>query len=282
MIIFVFLAISAALIPLGESMPDMTVSIKDYSAPEGETVDIYIDVKDTETVGSMDITIEFDPMILNLEEVLKGDLTDDGIVEHNVKDGVMKIIVNVLEGFSGSGTVASLRFMVTGTPGSSCELTLTNVEANHAETFVDIILSTEDGSLLVKPPKMESSISCSAAPRELKVGETVEVTGALEPVKEGITVTIKFNRPDGTESSKITATQSDGTYELLYSPESEGDWTVSSSWEGDTSHSGAVSQSVSFSVEEESGDGGIPGFPYESILLGLLVGIVILWLIQRK
>ena len=57
MIIFVFLAISAALIPLGESMPDMTVSIKDYSAPEGETVDIYVDVKDAENVGSMDITI---------------------------------------------------------------------------------------------------------------------------------------------------------------------------------------------------------------------------------
>jgi hypothetical protein len=28
--------------------------------------------------------------------------------------------------------------------------------------------------------------------------------------------------------------------------------------------------------------GGIPGFPYESIIIGLIIGAIILWTIQRK
>jgi len=34
--------------------------------------------------------------------------------------------------------------------------------------------------------------------------------------------------------------------------------------------------------EEPSGGGGIPGFPYESIILGLVAGVVILWMMQRR
>jgi len=37
-------------------------------------------------------------------------------------------------------------------------------------------------------------------------------------------------------------------------------------------------QSGSFTVKR----GGIPGFPYNSIVLGLVVGVLVLWLIQRR
>ena len=274
---FVFLTIIVLLAPFGYSSPETTVSIADYSEAKGETVYVYVEVSEAEMVGSMDITIVYDPIILELEEVSKSDLTDHGIVEYNVEGGAVKVLVNVLDGFSGSGKVASLMFVVVGDVGSSCEVSLTNVEANHAETFVDILLSIENGSFLVKPPKISSSITCSASPVELVVEETVTVTGSLEPAKEGITVTIEFNKPDGTKSSMTTTTSADGAFELEYSPDSVGDWTVASSWEGDSSHSGAASQPASFTVEEASGGGGIPGFPYESILLGIIVGILILW-----
>lgn len=39
---------------------------------------------------------------------------------------------------------------------------------------------------------------------------------------------------------------------------------------------------VTESEDEPSGGGGIPGFPYETIILGLISGVVILWLLQRR
>jgi desulfoferrodoxin (superoxide reductase-like protein) len=41
--------------------------------------------------------------------------------------------------------------------------------------------------------------------------------------------------------------------------------------------------SWTFEEKEEEGEGGgIPGFPYESVLLGVLLGGLILWTLQRK
>lgn len=34
--------------------------------------------------------------------------------------------------------------------------------------------------------------------------------------------------------------------------------------------------------EEEEGGGGIPGFPYESILIGIVIGLMMLWKLQRR
>ncbi len=54
-----------------------------------------------------------------------------------------------------------------------------------------------------------------------------------------------------------------------------------SSWEGTFEYKGATNQVASFKVEEKP-MGGIPGFPYESIMLGLLLGAFVLWMLQRR
>jgi hypothetical protein len=44
----------------------------------------------------------------------------------------------------------------------------------------------------------------------------------------------------------------------------------------------AVTTEIKPASEEKKPSGGIPGFPYESIILGLVVGAFVLWLLQRK
>jgi len=46
---------------------------------------------------------------------------------------------------------------------------------------------------------------------------------------------------------------------------------------------GTVELNVTLDLAQSSGGGGgIPGFPYESIVIGLVIGAAALWILQRR
>jgi len=248
--VLLFLLLALILSPLPSCMAaGMEVSIGDYTGRQGETVDVPIKVSEAENVGSMDITLEFDPSVLALEDVKRGTLTQKSIVEYNAKPGLVKILINDLEGFTGSGSVAVVKFKVVGAAGSLSGLNLKSVEANDADTFVDKLLNVESGSFRVKAERAASSLSCTVSPLKLKVGETVTVSGLLTPGREAA-ITLTFTKPDGSKIEETITSKPDGSYSYTYSPDVEGSWRVKASWPGSENYKEASSPPASFTVEK--------------------------------
>jgi len=77
-----------------------------------------------------------------------------------------------------------------------------------------------------------------------------------------------------------------GAYTHSFEPDEVGSWRVQASWEGDLGHDPSTSVERTFVVEQvaedPSGGGGIPGFPVETIILGLAVGLVLIILSKRR
>lgn len=152
-------------------------------------------------------------------------------------------------------------------------------------------LAQECQSKISRGDKAESAISLSASPEELTAGEDqATVRGELShasdmPIPLTVSwpnpaVTLRYAKPDGSTLTKTVIAGSDGVFEDTFTPDEEGEWTVSSSWEGSEDYVGSTSPSVTLNVAKAAS--GVPGFPYESILVGLVVTVLAIWLIQRK
>lgn len=100
-------------------------------------------------------------------------------------------------------------------------------------------------------PKGSSSISCSASPSVSTLGEGMTVSGSISP-SHAASITISFVYPSGSTITRTTTSSSDGSYSLLFIPDSEGSWRVKASWSGDSDHEGAESPWASFTVVRPS------------------------------
>ncbi len=148
----------------------------------------------------------------------------------------------------------------------------------HCEVF------SEDDSLIYFVGEwwgwevIDSTISCDVQPGQVEEGGTVSVSGRIEPPVEGAHVTLNFIDPDDFHSVEVTTTDGEGSFEYIFEPPEAGYWSVESSWEGDAGHTASGSGEEVLQVQEmaEPDDGGgIPGFPWESLLMGLLLGIIV-------
>ena len=86
--------------------------------------------------------------------------------------------------------------------------------------------------------------------------------------------------------NRTVETGPDGAFGGTFQLSDMGQWSVEASWEGDPGHLASASQPQEFTVVEAdpatrtgSGEGsgvGIPGFPFESVMIGLLTGASII------
>ena len=79
---------------------------------------------------------------------------------------------------------------------------------------------------------------------------------------------------------RTITTKTNGTFDHSFEPDSDGDWSVIASWEGDELHESTISTNMTFEVMKVQK--GIPGFPYESVLIGVICAFMTLWLLQKK
>jgi len=179
----------------------------------------------------------------------------------------------------------------TGTPPFVSALTIdvsTRVSPGTYPVEIDATDGTKTRSVTATlsvetTPKQKSSLTMSASTQNGKI----TVSGSLTPPVDGAQVTLVYNGPRGAAATHIVTVQSDGSFEDTYSPDEFGDWTVKASWPGNDDYETTTSQPASLTVEESAFDiskilSGIPGFPIESILIGLLGGIVAVTLIRRR
>lgn len=114
-------------------------------------------------------------------------------------------------------------------------------------------------------PKASSSISCSTSSSSIVSGESITVSGSISPLHAGKTVTLTYERPDGSKREVSMESKTDGSFEDSFIPENTGLWKVTATWEGDDDHEGTTSTAVTFSVEEKP--------PIISLGLGVVVVI---------
>jgi len=100
--------------------------------------------------------------------------------------------------------------------------------------------------------KIATELSCSVSKSAIIEGDSIVVSGSLRATLSGKTVTLTYRRPDGSTLNRAVTTGSDGSYSDSYTPDATGSWSVAASWEGDSTHSGAISLSKSFSVTPKS------------------------------
>lgn len=84
----------------------------------------------------------------------------------------------------------------------------------------------------------ETTLSVSTAPNSVDVGETVRVTGNIQPAVDNAKVNLAFQRPDGTKLNEAVLTRIDGTFNYSYEPKIAGLWTVNASWLGNDKNVG--------------------------------------------
>ena len=134
----------------GVSAADMAVSIADVSGASGSSIDIPILVKDAQNLGSVDISVTYDPSVLNVISVEKGSANKGMISSKTDVPGVVSIGIVDAAGITGSGDIAVMRCKIVGAAITVSPLTITSVKAYDAKTFNDIKTIKSSGTLTVK------------------------------------------------------------------------------------------------------------------------------------
>ena len=121
----------------------LTITISDASGYIGEGAEVPVNIKDAADVGSIDLTILYDPTVLNISKVEKGDLVK-GMLSSNIEnEGIISIGIADSNGISGDGEIVKLTFDVIG--NGSAPITLQNAKAYDVNTHADIEVSVENG-----------------------------------------------------------------------------------------------------------------------------------------
>ena len=124
---------------------------------------------------------------------------------------------------------------------------------------------------------LSSFLSCTVSKSTVTFGDSVTVSGSVQPKVQDIEFTLSITASDGSQAIEVL-TSNDGSYSYTFAPDALGDWSAQVSWGGDLGHSESESDTISFTVvEAETGGGGIPGFPVSSVVLG-----VSLFLLARR
>ncbi len=131
--------------------------------------------------------------------------------------------------------------------------------------------------------KLETTLTCEVNESTVYETTTVTVTGSVEPnVADGeIQLTVK--NPDGSEET-YEVPIAGGGYSQEIDIDTVGEWEIQAYFEGDAGHLEASSQSsvtrAEAPPEPDDKNGGIPGFPVLSLLIGasLLVSLNKRWI----
>jgi len=105
-------------------------------------------------------------------------------------------------------------------------------------------------------PKISTTIFCVIS-SEAIVGNSVNISGAIEPVIIEKNVTLTYIKPDGSSLTRNITLGLDGSFYDSIIPIESGYWGVKASWEGDPTYRDSTSDSVEFTVVEPTPTGNL-------------------------
>lgn len=98
--------------------------------------------------------------------------------------------------------------------------------------------------------KIRTQISCLVTKSQITLGQNLATYGYFIPALEGLNVMLTYRKPTGAPIVRYVLTDSGGLYnDTSFTPQEAGSWNVTASWEGDETHTSALSPLTRFQVE---------------------------------
>jgi len=129
---------------------------------------------------------------------------------------------------------------------------------------------------------LSSTISITLSSTSVTVGSDVTISGTIDPVRPGVTVTIESRSTGGTWSTLATrTTDSNSNYSYTWTPQTAGTYEIRARWEGDTETEGDVSDAKTLTVK---GAAGIDPYILAAIavVIIIVIAIVVYFVKMRK
>lgn len=148
-------ALAAAPLLRAQAAGATTVTVRAAStrAAAGQSVSIPIDLRGARDIGAMHLELVFDAAILQPDTVERGALLGGGnaLMESNTSyPGRVVISLISLQGISGDGTVAMVRFRVLGKGGQQSALRFESSRAWERTNHIDVVVNEEAGQVTVQ------------------------------------------------------------------------------------------------------------------------------------
>jgi PKD repeat protein len=131
---------------------------------------------------------------------------------------------------------------------------ITNHTYTIAGTYIVTLNATDNDGLtnivpardVISVGKLNSTISISASPTTLTIGENTTINGTVTPTREGAAVTIWYRYlGEGTWSDlTVIAANENSTYSYAWTPSEPGTYELKTSWLGDENTFGAESSTI--------------------------------------
>jgi hypothetical protein len=108
---------------------------------------IPINLQNAKNVGSISLTVSYDPQVINIIEIKPGEIAGNAILEFNI-DQPGKAVIGIIDsnGITGTGSVALLGFNIIDGNGI-ISINLDSIELYDAANLVDIPLRVSGGSI---------------------------------------------------------------------------------------------------------------------------------------
>jgi hypothetical protein len=140
-------------------------------------------------------------------------------------------------------------------------------------------------TVLVTVSKILTTLSYSVSSSSITEGDSVTVSGVIDPAVSDKTVTLTIKKPDGSTLNRTVTTGSDGSFNDSYRPDVLGHWSITASWNGDSTHAGASSSEKSFELKSKL-ELELGLSPFMMLIVGnaaaaIAIIAVVAWLIMR-
>jgi len=125
--------------------------LKKKSATATGDLKVSIDARNASNLGSLELTLTYDPNVIKAISVEKGSLAPNASLEYSV-DKPGKIWLGMVDagGINGSGTLATVNLDVTGSGDASSALNFEKVAANRSTNLMEVITQDTPGNVKIK------------------------------------------------------------------------------------------------------------------------------------
>jgi hypothetical protein len=107
--------------------PTYLAFISNYYASPGQSINIPVNLDNVKGIAGIKIYVNYNPHILQLQNVTKTTLTNSFTLNYDSSPGVVKIALSAAQDLpAGLGDVANIEFKVIGSTGQSTALTISN------------------------------------------------------------------------------------------------------------------------------------------------------------
>jgi len=209
------------------STPEAVVKVESKELSKGSTASVAVIVENIPSnggLGAYDIKITFNPSVIQVLDVVGGSSPFDKITAKNINnaEGWVRFnhFITATQGPTGSITIAYLKIKAIGEPGTSTNLKVQVISLVDAKTGDEIPRTTSPGIIKIKVEviKKPSYIRIFINTTKLKIGESIEVQGDIEPDRPEVIVTLTYTGPDRTIVTHKIKTNSTGGFKEVFIP----------------------------------------------------------------